>query len=252
MSSIRNSLRSAELFLIGLAVILGWLTFGVLRPAIGFQDPPAARIVVLHMPMAWLCTVWFIVSAVYAVLYLRRRQFMDDDASSAAAGIGLLCCALATATGSIFAHTQWGSWWNWDPRETSIFFLLLVYGAYFSLRGSVEDPTRRALFSAVYAVMACVVMPFLVFVLPRLYPSLHPSRAHLEGSYWLVIVAGLIGFSIFLTWVFRIRLAIGRAQLHPEITPQDEDIEILRPTLVQPDGRDTGRDDLSLPGRNRG
>ena len=58
--------------------------------------------------------------------------------------MGLLCCVLATVTGSLFARIEWGSYWNWDPRETSITVLLLIYGAYFALRASVNDPERRA------------------------------------------------------------------------------------------------------------
>ena len=225
-------IKLALLFLLGLAVVQACLAFLFLRPAVGFQDPSAARIIAFHLPMAWLCTLWFIVSAVYAVRYLRSRRLEDDVASAGAAGIGLLCCVLATASGSVFAHTQWGSWWNWDPRETSIFYLLLIYGAYFALRGSVEDVGRRATFSGVYALLACLVMPFLIFVLPRMFESLHPSRAHLEGSYWLVVFVGLFGLGAYLVWCFLTYCAMGRYSLTQGAT-EEESAGILRPTLVQ-------------------
>ncbi|HET6385928.1 MAG TPA: cytochrome c biogenesis protein CcsA [Armatimonadota bacterium] len=228
MNQYSRSLRGAVVLLLALAIFVGPLAFVYLQPAVGFQDPPAARILVFHLPMAWLCTLWFIAAAVYAVIYLRSRRLIDDHASARAAGIGLLCCVLTTVTGSLFAHTQWGSWWNWDPRETSIFYLLLIYGAYFALRGSVEDPVRRGQFSAVYALLAFLVMPFLIFVVPRIYPSLHPSKANLAPSYWSVLLITLVGTGVFLVWVFRVLCAADR------VTSESADLSVgvLRPTLI--------------------
>ena len=54
---------------------------------------------------------------------------------------------------------MWNAYWNWDPRETSIALLLLVYGAYLGLRGAIEDPERRATLSAAYALVAFVTVP---------------------------------------------------------------------------------------------
>ena len=231
MNQFSGSLKLAVLYLLALAVCLGALVFGYLQPAIDFQDPSAARIVALHVPMAWLATVFFIISAVYAVRYLASRELLEDESAAAAAEIGLLFCVLATVTGSVFAHTQWHSWWNWDPRETSIFFLFLIYAAYFALRGSVDDPGRRALFSSVYDILACITMPFLIFVVPRMMDSLHPKHPTLEGSYWLVLLSTFFGFGALFVWLFRIRQAMARLQME-QGTDQNDDIEPLRPTLV--------------------
>ena len=233
MNPFSRSLRSSLWILAGLAVVLGPLVFLYLKPAEGFQDPDSARIVALHVPMAWLATLFFICSAVYATRYIVGRKMDDDDAAAAAAEIGLLCCVLATVTGSIFAHSQWGSWWNWDPRETSIFFLLLVYGAYFSLRGSVEDPVRRAIFSGVYDMLACPVMFFLIFVMPRMFQSLHPERAHLHSSYWLALLSSFILLGGFLTHIFRIRCALGRRRLELAEVGNEPSDSVLRPTMVK-------------------
>src|ERR1051325_1829730 len=73
------------------------------------------------------------------------------------------------------AKAMWGSYWNWDPPETSIFFVLLLYGAYLALRGSIEGEEKRARLSAVYSVIAFVAVPPLMFVVPRIYSTLHPD-----------------------------------------------------------------------------
>ncbi len=141
------------------------------------------RIIIMHVPTAWLATLAFGVSAVYSALYLRRRRPGDDDRALAAVEQGFLFAILATATGSIFAKVVWGSFWNWDPRETSILVLLLIYGAYFALRSAIDDTERRQQLAAAYAVLAFVAVPLLIFVVPRwAESSLHPNCAFLPDS----------------------------------------------------------------------
>src|SRR6478736_213912 len=74
--------------------------------------------------------------------------------------IGLLFGVLTLITGSLFANIMWGTWWNWDPRESSYLLLVFLYAAYLFLRSAVEDPERRARMSAAYALFAAVLMPF--------------------------------------------------------------------------------------------
>lgn len=136
-----------------------------------------ARIIFFHVPMSWVATIAYLLSMIFAVRYLRSRDLNHDTISMATASVGTLYAVLATVTGAVWAKFNWGSFWNWDPRETSIFLLLLVYAAYFLLRSSIEEPQRRARLSAAYSIVAFVTVPFLIFVLPRLLPGLHPGSS---------------------------------------------------------------------------
>jgi heme exporter protein C len=146
----------------------------------------------------------------YSIQYLRTKQQHYDDRAAEAAALGLVFCILATLTGSIFAKVTWGSFWNWDPRETSIFILLLIYGAYFALRGAVEAEERRAALSAVYAIFAFVTVPFLIFVVPRVVPSLHPADSVIDknlkftmgSQVRMIFFSSLILFTILFFWMF--------------------------------------------------
>lgn len=141
------------------------------------------RIIMVHVPTAWLSTFAFAIAAWYSLMFLRRRNARDDDRALAATELGFLFSILATITGSMFAKVIWGSYWNWEPRETSILILLLIYGAYFALRSAIEDAERRRQLAAVYALFAFATAPLLTFVVPRLYDStLHPNCAFLPGS----------------------------------------------------------------------
>jgi heme exporter protein C len=155
--------------------------FLVVPQYVGLGD--AGRIIVMHVPTAWVTTVAFAVSAFYSARYLWRRQVSDDANAVAAAEAGFLFCVLATVTGAIFAQVVWGTFWNWDPRETSILVLLLIYAAYFALRSALDDAPRRRRLSAAYNLFAAVTMPFLLFVAPRVAESsLHPNCAFIQGS----------------------------------------------------------------------
>jgi len=204
-----------------LQILLGlWMcavtaaTFLALPPARGFQYPEAARMLIFHVPNAMVAVLAFLVSTVYAIKYLKGRNLIDDAKSAISAELGFLFALLAMVTGVIFAKVQWGSAWNWDPRETTILVLLMIYAAYFALRAATEGAERRAALSSGYAIIAFVTVPFLVFVLPRALPSLHPSttltsREGLGPEYRLVLSAAMIGFVGIYIWVFRLCAAVA-------------------------------------------
>ncbi|WP_371373065.1 cytochrome c biogenesis protein [Sporomusa aerivorans] len=161
-------------------VLLSLWTLGVVY-AVFYIVPPAeglgelVRIAFFHIPVAWVAVLAFFLSAAWALQFLRTRSLEYDWRSSAAASLGLFFCVLATVSGAVFAKLTWGAYWNWDPRQTTIFVLLLIYGAYLSLRSAIENQEQKAKISAIYSLFSFFTVPFLVFVIPRYYFSLHPA-----------------------------------------------------------------------------
>jgi heme exporter protein C len=215
---------------LGVVIVLGFGLPMVATPVEWYQLPvipgleDKARIIFFHGPTAWLAVVGFAMSLIYGARYLRSKKIDDDIKSSASAGIGFMFCTLATVTGAIWAKFSWGTFWNWDPRQTSIFVLLLIYGAYFALRSAVEGEERRATLAAVYAIIAGVTMPFFMFIMPRILSSLHPEpilntqgKLHMNTIMLLVFLASLIGFTGVYWWMWR--LQVRTEQLHHRIGP---------------------------------
>jgi heme exporter protein C len=201
-------------------LLLLWIS-GVILAAFLYAPPDrnlgeAGRVIMFHIPVAWVTVLAFLVSCVYSVIFLRKRNLEDDLRAAASAQLGLVFAVLATVTGSIFARITWGSFWNWDPRETSIFILLLIYAAYFALRSAVEDEERKGRLSAVYAIVAFVTVPFLVFVVPRVYFSLHPDIITPTGKLEMgartlqVFLASLAGFTGLYAWMYQLAVRIGQ------------------------------------------
>ncbi|MCP4895817.1 MAG: cytochrome c biogenesis protein CcsA [bacterium] len=205
-------LKFALLAWMGLVI---WAAFFYAQPAEGFMGQ-SSRIVFFHVPTAWVCFLAFLVSCVTSVMYLWRRDPIDDVRASVSAGLGLLMAVLATVTGAIFAKIMWGAYWNWDPRQTSITIVLLIYAAYFALRGAIPDPERRATLAAVYAILAFVTVPFLVFIVPRIYFSLHPDTIintrganEFDSRYTQVLMASLAAFTGLSAWLYSLGCRIG-------------------------------------------
>jgi heme exporter protein C len=134
----------------------------------------SSRLLYIHVPLAVVSIIAFLIAGINAILYLSFRSALHSVKFHTAARLGFFFTILTTATGSVWAKLAWGLWWNWDPRETSIIFLLLVYIAYFALRTSFAERSSEK-FCAAYLIFAAAVMPFFIFAFPRLYPSLHPQ-----------------------------------------------------------------------------
>lgn len=156
-----------------LTVILIYLVMLVVPPAKGMGE--AVRIVFFHVPMAWLAVVAFVMNAYWGAMYLKSKDMRKDYLSGKSAQLGMVFVLLACASGAVFSKLTWGAYWNWDPRQTTILVLILIYGAYLTLRSAINDEQKRARITAVYSLFSCLTVPFLVFIIPRLYFSLHPS-----------------------------------------------------------------------------
>jgi len=207
-----SMILKALLFVVMTWMIIAAFVFPAPQQVIG----DASRIFYFHIPQAWVAVLAYIVSMAASIRYLRKRQPVDDDRARVSAALGLLFSVLATVTGSVFAKVTWQSFWNWDPRQTSILILLLIYGAYFALRSAVSGYNRRARLAAVYAVFAFLAVPFLVFVIPRVLPSLHPSdsiidssgRFTMSGMTAMVFGCSLAAFTGLFVWMYKLRLRI--------------------------------------------
>lgn len=211
---VRSKLPLVLLGLLMAVVIVGAFLYA--PPAEGLGE--ASRVIFFHIPSAWVAVLSFFISMVMSIKYLRTSKRHDDNSAAAAAELGLVFTIVATITGSIFANLMWGSPWNWDPRETTIFVLLLIYLAYFALRSAIEDEQRRGRLAAVYAIIAFVTVPFLVFVLPRVLGGLHPDpvisssgQVSLEMSARIlqVFLTSLLAFTWLFAWIYRIEVKVA-------------------------------------------
>ena len=97
---------------------------------------------------------------------------------------------------------------------------MLIYGAYLVLRGSVRDEQQRARLSAIYNIFAFAAAIPLLFIMPRLYDSLHPgmggnpgfSKYDLDSSMRMVFYPAVIGWTLLGVWITEVACRLSFVQ----------------------------------------
>lgn len=144
------------------------------------------RNIFYHVPMWFTMTVLFFISVYYAIRHLRGFRQDDDLKSAAYAQVGVIFSILGMLTGMEWANYTWSGTtgktgpWTGDPKQICAALLMLIYFAYFILRGGIKDEEKRGRIAAVYNIFACAMIFPLIFIIPRLVDSLHPGGA--EGN----------------------------------------------------------------------
>src|SRR2546426_2786023 len=167
---------------------LGWLAALALviglGAAFGYAPREAVqgnvqRIMYLHVPAAWAAYLAFALVFVGSLGYLFTRRMGWDRLAVAAAEPGVLFTGLTIVSGSIWGKPTWGTWWTWDARLTSTAVLFLVYVSYLLLRGMVDEPDRRARYSAGVGILGAANIPLVHFSVTW-WRALHPPTAILR------------------------------------------------------------------------
>lgn len=190
-------------------------------PVLDGRMQQSVRNLFFHVPM-WFCMqTLFTISVVYAVLFLRKPNPRHDFYSVEFARTGILFGVLGLITGAIWANYQWGAPWSGDPKQNGAAIALLIYFAYFVLRGSLTDIDKRSRIGAVYNIFAFAMLFPTIWILPRLTESLHPGGMGSEGNPGLnpndtspqmemVFLPAIIGWILLGIWIatlqFRLRI----------------------------------------------
>jgi heme exporter protein C len=183
---------------------------------------PVQKVFYFHVATAWVGMLGFLVAAVAGILYLRTNEERFDVAGSSAVEISLVFFLVAIIMGSIWARPTWNTWWTWDPRLTTAAIVELIYAAYMLLRSGVDDPERRARFSAIYAIFGFISVP-LTFISIRLLRTIHPiviggAEAASQGGFnmdepmKLTFFFSLAAFSVLFADLLWHRIRLGTLQ----------------------------------------
>lgn len=173
-----------------------------------------------HVPMWFSMIMLLLLSCIASVRYLMKMDSKLDLQAVEWANIGIMFGVLGILTGMFWAKFTWGDYWTNDPKLNGSAIGLLIYLAYFVLRGSLEDEQQRARISAVYNIFAFATLIPLLFILPRMYDSLHPGNGgnpgfnsyDLDSRLRMVFYPAVIGWILFGVWVGTIRYRLRLIQ----------------------------------------
>ena len=131
------------------------------------------KIFYFHVPVGEASFLIFTVAAIFAVLFLLKREEKYDARSRIAMETALVFVVATMITGVMWTRAGWGVWWDWTPRLTTFFIMMVLMIAYFVIRNSVDDEERAATYAAVFCIIAWVDAP-ISFLITRLIPDKHP------------------------------------------------------------------------------
>ncbi|MGA2517173.1 MAG: c-type cytochrome biogenesis protein CcsB [Thermodesulfobacteriota bacterium] len=174
-------------FLTPIALILVLFAFALpkgifpLAPALkSFWHP-------LHVIFAFLGNALFTLTFCCGVMYLIQEHQLKskrlgaiakrlpplnllDDLGYQSLKFGFPLLTLGIITGAVWAEYAWGSYWNWDPKETWSLITWLLYAALLHQRLTVGWRGRKA---AIMAIVGFLAALFTFLGVNLLLPGLH-------------------------------------------------------------------------------
>jgi heme exporter protein C len=180
-----------------------------------------------HVCMWFGMMILFIVSFIYSIKYLRTSNYRNDIFAVNFAAIGSFFGILGYATGIIWANYTWltdqhqslGNVLK-EPKLIGAAIALLIYGAYFVLRGSLTDIDKKARVSAVYNIFAFAMLFPSIWIIPRLVGSLHPGAPgsdsgnpalnfnDIDSRLRMIFYPAIIGWTLLGVWIATIKIRL--------------------------------------------
>lgn len=197
-----------------------WQGLYVLPPETYQGD--SARIMIVHVPAAWLSMSAYMGMAVASFVWFVWRHEIADVAAKSIAAFGAGYTAICLVTGAIWGKPTWGTWFQWDDaRMVSVLVLFFVYIGYIALRAAMDTRQKAACAGAILAMVGAVNVPIIKFSVD-IWASLHQDASvlRLDGpamsaDYLMPLLLGALGhtllFAVLVLVAMRAEVRLRRA-----------------------------------------
>jgi heme exporter protein C len=179
------------------------------------------RIMYVHVPTAWGAMLVLMWAFICAAAWLISGRLQWDHRLDAAIEMSVVLCFLLSVQGAIWAKPTWGVWWDWDPRLTTVAILLMVFLGIMALRRFVQDPIKRATWSAVATVVGFIDVP-IVYYSVKWWNSLHQQQssvATVSREFRIPLLLNFAGLMLFVTGVMIVRARTAAMRAEEELPP---------------------------------
>ena len=190
------------------------------------------RIMYVHVPTAWTAMLILGWAFVCAMGWLLTSRIAWDHRLDAAVEMSVVLCFLLSVQGAIWAKPTWGVWWDWDPRLTTVAILLVAFLGIAALRKFVDDPIRRATWSAVATIVGFIDVPIVYFSV-KWWNSLHQqqsSASSISREFLIPLLLNFAALMLFSSAVMSVRARVASMRAQEELPPLPEFLEALEVT----------------------
>lgn len=200
---------------LGILLILYSIIFGFLGDVPKYPIlHETIRVLYFHVTMWFAMIILLGTSVIYSVKLLRNENLVIDLKAKESATTGMILATAGLITGAVWAKFTWGAFWVNDAKLNGTAVTILIYLAYFVLRGSVDDSLKKARLSAVYNIFAFVMMIVFIGILPRMTDSLHPGNGgnpgfggyDLDSNMRMVFYPAVIGWTLVGVWITNLKI----------------------------------------------
>ena len=211
--------------ILGIILVLYSIIAGLLMPVPKLNIlNETIRNLYFHVTMWFSMIVLMFSSMKQSLQFLNGFDKIRDLKAEAYASTGIFMGILGLTTGMIWAQFTWGSFWVNDPKLNGTVVTLLIYLAYFILRNSIENEDTKARVSAIYNIIAFVMMIVFIGILPRMTDSLHPGNGgnpafgnyDLDSNMRIVFYPAVIGWILIGSWIAQLRFRIKLLEINKE------------------------------------
>ena len=211
--------------ILGVLLVLYSIIAGLLLPVPQLDIlNESIRNLYFHVTMWFSMIILMLMSMIQSIRFLNGLDKMRDLKAEVLASTGMFIAVLGLTTGMIWAQFTWGAFWVNDPKLNGAAVTMLIYLAYFILRNSIENEDSRARVSAIYNILAFVMMIVFIGVLPRMTDSLHPGNGgnpgfgnyDLDSNMRMVFYPAVIGWILVSTWIAQLRFRIKVLEIKKE------------------------------------
>ncbi|MXO89843.1 heme ABC transporter permease CcmC [Pontixanthobacter aquaemixtae] len=179
------------------------------------------RILIIHVPSAWLGMGGWTAIAISSLVFLVWRHPLASIAARAAALPGAVFTAICLVTGSLWARPTWGTWWVWDGRVTSMLVLLFLYFGYIALAQAIDREGGSSRITAIFGLVGAINIPIInrsVVWWQSLHqpPSITIGKSAIDSTFLVPMLISVLGFSLIFAGVVLARMRALLADMQTE------------------------------------
>ncbi len=189
----------AIMTVLGFAIGLYWAFF---QTPLDEEMGKTVMIMFVHVPAAWISQMAYGLIAISSFGLLVWRHPLADVSAKAAAPLGATITFLCLVTGSIWGRPDWGTYWQWDLRMTSVLILFFLYLGLIALRNAIEEEIKAGKITAILALVGIVLLPIIKWSVEWQQSSLHQKAGIIRGEVSLDFLIPLFIMALSYTLLF--------------------------------------------------
>lgn len=161
--------------ILGIVFFVSGMYLGLYINTPDFQQGEAYKIIYIHVPSAWLSITLYVVLTICSLIYIFTKLEAVYILARIIAIMGTTFTLITLITGIFWGKLSWGSYFAWDARLISVFFLFILFLIYLIIANLPEGVQYKTL-SSIIAIVGFINIPIIKYSVDW-WNTLHQSSS---------------------------------------------------------------------------